>query len=105
MIGIYDNNKIIMHTEKLIGNVFGCIGFVKDENYYIPNTVLREDIRNITNSTNKIVGILCKNIKDKNYKIIKYLCKDTSIEILTSHLKCCIGCNNISFAELFCDFT
>lgn len=79
MIGNYSDTKLYLSTQKLIGNVNICMGFVRKENYYIPNTALKEDIRNITDEQNKIVAILVKDVKDKKYKQLTYL--DKNIEL------------------------
>ena len=47
MIGSYDQSKVLLYTERLVGSVRGCMGFVTEGDYYVPNTVLREDIRKI----------------------------------------------------------
>ncbi|MBR1496409.1 MAG: hypothetical protein IJ617_02145 [Oscillospiraceae bacterium] len=55
MIGEYSFSKSLLYTEKLAGNVTACVGFVRDDRFYIPNTVLREDIRDITKRPQKRV--------------------------------------------------
>ena len=42
-------------------------------NLYIPNTTLKEDIRNITNNRNKIIAILKKDKNNLLYDNITYL--------------------------------
>lgn len=75
LVANYDNSKINLYTEKIIGNVRCCIGFIKKEKYYLPNTIIKQDIREIAekNTINRIVVILEKNIKDKKYKSITYI--------------------------------
>jgi hypothetical protein len=48
MIGDFDFTKSLLYTEKLAGNVSACMGFVRDGAFYVPNTILREDVRDIT---------------------------------------------------------
>ena len=50
MIGDFCGSNILLQTEKVAGNINACIGFVKDskQSIYVPNTALKEDIRNIT---------------------------------------------------------
>lgn len=81
MIGEYDEDKIILKTEKIAGNVKACMGFIKDKkmNIYIPNTALKEDIRQITTERNKIVAILKKDLKDELYKNITFIKKNYEI--------------------------
>lgn len=76
IIGNYNSQKAYLSTEKLIGSVNMCLGFVKENNYYIANTALKEDIRNIVEEQRRIVLVLKKNIKDKKYNEIVYKSKD-----------------------------
>ena len=85
MVGDYNHTKTVLKTDKLAGNVTGCIGFIKSKNRYYPNTALREDIRDVTeNPTKKIYAILRKPIGSNLYKEVTYLAKDTTIELLQS---------------------
>lgn len=76
MIGQYSNNKNKLFTEKIVGNIRYCLGFIKKDKFYIPNTTLNEDIREVTCIQNRIIAILSKNIKDKNYNKLTYISKD-----------------------------
>lgn len=82
MIGDYVNCKKYLNTEKLIGNVFGVIGFIENNGYYIPNTLLNEDIREVTISRNRILAILKRNRNECKYKNIIYIAKDVKIDRL-----------------------
>lgn len=73
MIGEFDNSRIFLQTDKIIGNVNACMGFIKIKNNYIPNTALNEDIRSITSERKKIIAILKKDIKEDLYREITYL--------------------------------
>ena len=76
-IGDYNNiTKNKLYTEKVVGNVAYCYGFVKDKNtnyFYFPNTTLKENIKNITNDTCNIIAILKKNRTKDFYSTITYL--------------------------------
>lgn len=82
MIGDYNNTKLYLSTQKLVGNVNICMGFVKKGNYYIQNTALKEDIRNITTEQSKVIAIMVKNTKDIKYKEITYLNKNIEFKTL-----------------------
>ena len=73
MIGQYDNSRIYLQTDKIIGNVNACMGFIRKSKEYIPNTVLKEDIRSITSERKKVIAILKKEILDRSYSKITYL--------------------------------
>ncbi len=90
IIGSYNSQKVYLSTEKLIGNVNMCLGFIKENKYYIANTALKEDIRNIVEKQGRIVLVLKKNIKDKEYNEIIYKCKNienTKIDEILNKLK------------------
>ncbi len=72
MIGEYNYSKKFLYTEKLCGGVHGCIGFVPDKGspYFVPDTSLQEDIRNLIVQPYKIIAILEKPITDKLYSTI-----------------------------------
>ena len=79
MVGNYNNIKPYLYTKKIIGNINVCLGFIKQNKYYIPNTVLKEDIRNITQEQAKVIAIMIKCTKEKAYKNITYLSKNVNI--------------------------
>ena len=82
MLGNFNNTNILLQTEKIAGNVRACMGFVKDKKskMYVPNTALQKDIRDITDSTNKIIAILKKGIDEELYCNITYIKNDYLIE-------------------------
>jgi len=84
MVGIYDNTKSVLYTEKLAGNIYACMGFIKEDDYYIPNTALREDIRNISIRPQKrVLSIFKKDIPQKIYGITPcYFAKKINISCL-----------------------
>ena len=75
MIGNFTEDALFLQTDKIVGNVNACMGFVKNQksNIYIPNTALKKDIRDITQERKKIVAILKKDINDKLYSNVTYL--------------------------------
>ena len=76
MIGDYDNNKSVLYTEKLSGTTTACMGFVLEGNYYVPNTALKEDIRQVTiHPQKRILMIMRKPISAKQYEEICYTAK------------------------------
>ena len=79
-IGTYmETTKNKLYTDKVLGSVHYCFGYVKSNEtnkFYTPNTALKEDIRDITYSTNRVLAILKKKRKNKLYNEISYLCND-----------------------------
>lgn len=89
MLGDFDDTKMFLQTKKIAGNVSACMGFqyYKNINTYIPNTALKEDIRNITINRNRIVTIFKKNTNQKLYYEVTYIAKNIDIhEILNNKI-------------------
>ena len=66
-----------LYVDKLAGNISACLGFIKEGNYYIPNTCLLGDIRDFGKSTSQILAILSKPASKycSTYNDIEYLAK------------------------------
>ena len=77
MIGDYNARRPALFTEKLVGGIRACVGFVYDRSRkcYVPNTVLNIDMRdNITNRL-RIIATYRKNRKDDQYYEVVYKAK------------------------------
>lgn len=81
VISNYDNSKVNLYTEKLIGNYRGCIGFIKKDKFYLPNTIIKQDLREISQkgTVNKVIAILEKKIEEKKYAKLTYINKEIQI--------------------------
>ncbi len=82
MIGEFTDRGPMLFTEKVAGNVRGCIGFVKDRNtkLNVPNTLLKKDIRDVTKKPmQKIYAILSKSYSQDKYTCIEKLDKDIDL--------------------------
>lgn len=73
IIGDFNQNRIFLYSDKIIGSISACLGFISSGKYYICNTSLKEDIRKITCNRGKIVCIICKQIQDLKYNKITYI--------------------------------
>ncbi len=83
MIAQYNNSKFRLQTDTLTGGQRGCLGFVTDQSYCVPNTALKEDIRGIAQEPPKrILAMYRKAIQDKSYENMVYLAKGISQESL-----------------------
>lgn len=72
----YDPEKPKLVAEKVVGTVHFCMGFVLDKKtkyFYVPDTALKMNIDDITNTNTKILMILKKDKDDKKYKHITYI--------------------------------
>lgn len=86
IIGNYSSCNIYLYSEKMVGNVIGCLGFIKTGRYYICNTALKVDIRKVTTNNKKIVCILSKQINENKYKEISYISKKFKIENIVNNI-------------------
>lgn len=77
IIGDYNHTQPKLFTDKLAGNIRGCMGFDKFGKYYIPKTLLQADIRDITAEPERIIAIFSKNIKDELYNKLLYTVNDS----------------------------
>lgn len=82
MIGEYKQNKYYLSIEKLVGNNNLAIGFDSGETINYPKTLLKADIREYTQKTYRIVGILSKNRKEEEYRKINYMANNITIDKL-----------------------
>lgn len=94
------DGNIYLQTEKIAGNINACMGFInngKFDNVYVPNTALKEDIRNIAENRAKIVAILKKEMKENLYTNITYLKQNYQLEDI---LKNSYICKNIDIDNI-----
>ena len=71
MIGNFIGNGPRLYSEKVAGNVFGCMGFVKDKKsgINVPNTLLKRDVRDVTaEPRKKIFAVLTKGYREEKYQ-------------------------------------
>lgn len=90
MIGDYNNSRPKLVTDKLYGNIRASIGAVATEdNYFVPNTALKEDIRNIVSDWQPIKAIYIKDIGDEKYhfKNCTKISKDFDLELLDETIR------------------
>jgi hypothetical protein len=87
MVGDYDNSRAYLYAEKIAGGVTANLGFVKDANYpksgfYVPNTVIKDDIRSITLAPVQwMLAIWLKKASDSKYPLLTYLARGISLNM------------------------
>ncbi|MBD5457212.1 MAG: hypothetical protein HDR27_01405 [Lachnospiraceae bacterium] len=80
MIGEYTGPHIELYTKKVTGTTSACLGLIQKDNYFIPNSVLKEDIRTIVpKPPGKIFAIFKKKIHDTRYTQLTYKSKNLYI--------------------------
>lgn len=77
MLGDFSGSNIKLYTEKAIGNVKACVGFVKTNNgTYVPNTVLNVDIRKYVRKPMRIIATYRKEKAQSRYSELVYKAKN-----------------------------
>lgn len=78
----YNSSKPHLYTEKIVGNVKACMGFVLDSTMqeYIPNTVLQEDTRDLTSRPLQVIAVYRKTANAERYDEITYKAKNVDWE-------------------------
>ena len=86
MLGDFKANKIRLNTEKIVGNVHACMGFVQSprhHGFFVPNTVLREDIRDVVEKpTRRVLAVFRKDVRAGKYEECTYMAKDVDLETM-----------------------
>lgn len=77
MIGDFRDRRPALFTEKIAGNIRGCVGFNFDRELgcYAPNTVLRLDMRDCVENRQRIIATYCKKKEDEQYSELVYKAK------------------------------
>lgn len=78
MIGTYDVYRPKLITERITGGAHNCMGFIRDDvnDDYFPNTVLLENIKNLSNAPKRIILTLQKGRKEQEYFQIVFRAKE-----------------------------
>lgn len=86
MIGDFNNGRIRLKTDKIAGGTGSCMGFVIDDGFYVPNTVLNGDMRTVVTNPQRILAILSKNVNETQYVKATYIAKKIEIKPLLTKL-------------------
>ena len=91
MVGeLHSGSVMHLRTEKLAGGVVACMGFVADGRFYVPNTALNKDIREVTARPQyKILMILEKSISDPKYSKAIHTAKGFTADNLLGYGEIC----------------
>lgn len=77
MLGDYHDRRPALITDKLVGNIRCCIGFVYNDGLhtYVPNTVLNTDMRDSIQNKQRILAIYRKPRSEVRYSELIYQAK------------------------------
>ena len=82
MVGDYNNSKPVLYTEKLAGNITACMGFIHGNKYYMPNTALKNDIRDIVGQQKRVIATFRKSVKALTYAELCYAAKGIDLSVV-----------------------
>ena len=84
MIGNFVNNGIYVRADYFVGNTRGVfsVGFRTGKSVDFPVTLYREDVRKLSNPTNKVLAIFVKEFWQQEYGVCTYLSKGQEIQKL-----------------------
>lgn len=83
--GIYNQSKPVLEGDYLVGNNNGFYAISKngENDTYYPRSVLNEDIRKYTITSNQVLGILSADYSERqNYNKIEYVAKGVNLKHL-----------------------
>lgn len=82
MTTLYNGVRPKLSMERIAGTTNYCMGFVRDHAYYVPNSCLLEDIRNLGEAPSQILAVFSKSANEKYgiYNNIRYVAKGLPIE-------------------------
>lgn len=84
MIGDFINSGICIRADYFVGNTKAVlsVGFRRGNRADFPVTLYNEDVRKLSNPTNKVLAMFRKEYKDADYTVCTYLSKGQEIEKL-----------------------
>lgn len=84
MIGNFINSGICIKADYFIGNTKAVlsVGFRYGKNVDFPVTLYKEDVRKLSQPTNKVFAIFSKNYCQEKYKECTYLAKGLQLQTL-----------------------
>ena len=82
MIGNYKEYHPKLFTNKIAGNTVGCLGFYNIKNKIIPNTLLKEDVRDIDENYCRVIATYKKPRQAKIYTNKIYNAKGINLDTI-----------------------
>lgn len=83
MVGEFNSNGINLYSQKIVGTISLCMGFIKDKDdqYFVPNTLLKEDVRmKSIPPVLKVACVLKKPVDSPKYELITAIGRKINIK-------------------------
>lgn len=77
LIGDYESSHRRLFVDIVVGDTkkLMTLGLtLKATGYYVPKTLLREDVKTLSNRTRKVIAVYSKNIADEHYCSRTFIC-------------------------------
>jgi len=99
MAGDFESSHRVLLSDKIAGTTTAVMGFIKDDNYFVPNTIIKDDVRQLVRKPTLVISaIFIKPDKQLLYKEISFLRRDTTVEQIVNSIpdiKCKLSINSI----------
>jgi len=81
MAGDFEGSHKVLLSDKIAGTTTAVMGFVKDDNYFVPNTIIKDDVRQLTRKPTLVISaIFIKPDKQSVYSEISFLRSGMTVE-------------------------
>lgn len=91
MIGNFINSGICIRADYFVGNTKAVlsVGFRRGKGIDFPVTLYQEDVRKLSQPTNKVLAIFAKEYREQSYNKCTYLSKGQKIDnlLITNNIK------------------
>lgn len=80
--GDFNYSRPYLVADKVIGNVNFCLGLRRADEYYVPASVLLEDIKKLTNVQSQVLAIFSREAGEERYFNIRHVAKGLNLNNL-----------------------
>lgn len=97
--GDYNHVRPYLFVDKVVGGVNFCLGLSKEDDIYVPSSVLLEDIKKLTDVPSQVLAILEKEKQKKIYTIVRHVAKGLNLNnlILPDKMKDMVSLENYMY--------
>jgi len=81
MAGDFEGSHKVLLSDKIAGTTTAVMGFIKDDKFFVPNTIIKDDVRQLTRKPTLVINaIFIKSDKQIEYNQISFLRSGTTVE-------------------------
>lgn len=86
MLGDFRSNRLKLCADKVAGSQHACMCFVNENGYFVPNSSLNEDVRDMVAKAHRVMAVFKKEIHSPQYTTITYLAKGVQVPAVLTAL-------------------